>query len=387
LRDYGIEGQIGLEDHPQKYIGRMVEIFREVRRVLRRDGSLYLNMGDTYYGGAGGRSPENCHDPEWQREATALNRKCPPYRSNWLRPKQKLMIPARLAIALQDDGWLLRNDIIWYKRNHMPSSVKDRLANAYEHIFFFVRSDRYYYDLDAIREAPAEISVERLKYPLRELTPLSDGRGLTNRASLSKNIKLEMHPIGVNPGDVFQSNKAPYQKNNPHTMRLDAGGHIALDPSRPMDLSHPNGANPGDVLKEADCPEALNSPRARTLREGYDAEAHFYNPNGKNPGDFWDITTRAYPEAHFATFPPMLCVRPILASCPPEGIVLDIFAGSGTACAVAKALGRKWLGIEINPKYVALAEKRIGKVITPLAPVLKVKDAEKALNGLQEVMG
>ena len=130
LRDYGVDGQIGFEDHPQKYIDKIVEVSRAVRRILKKSGSYYLVLGDTYCGTGAKRKIDG---------------------SNWLQPKQLLLLPSRIAVALQGDGWVLRNDCIWYKPNHMPSSVKDRRTTSFEHVFHFVKSRRYYYDLDSIR--------------------------------------------------------------------------------------------------------------------------------------------------------------------------------------------------------------------------------------------
>lgn len=154
LRDYGIEGQIGLEPHPSEWIGKMVSVCKEIRRVLKKSGSMYLNVGDTYYGQHGhdkGKlrfgKPNVPYKGHSYPEINFSNLK-----SNWLQPKQLLGMPWRLAIALQEESWILRNAIVWHKPNPMPSSVKDRLNNTYEFIFHFVKNRRYYYDLDAIRQ-------------------------------------------------------------------------------------------------------------------------------------------------------------------------------------------------------------------------------------------
>jgi DNA modification methylase len=139
LRDYGISGQIGQEKTPEEYIEKLVVIFRELKRVLKDTGSFYLNLGDTYIG------PDCCRVRSWKK------------------PKQLALIPSRVAIALQDDGWILRNDICWIKPNGLPSSVKDRLTNRWEHIFHFVKQKKYYYDLDAIREPFKASTIKRIK--------------------------------------------------------------------------------------------------------------------------------------------------------------------------------------------------------------------------------
>lgn len=153
LRYYGIEGQIGLESHPQEYINHMVQVASEIKRVLKPTGNFYLNIGDIY-GTHGSGSKKSSHnfrkaDVASSQGIGTIKR---PKQSGWYKEKNRLMIPSRVAIALQDDGWILRNMNIWYKSNPMPSSVKDRLTNAWEPIFHFVKAKKYYYDLDAIRE-------------------------------------------------------------------------------------------------------------------------------------------------------------------------------------------------------------------------------------------
>jgi len=150
LRDYGCEGQIGLEPHPQEWIKKMVQVSRELRRVLKPSGSYWLNVGDTYYGGA----PDNKGFNERVGNKPG-NKKQEVKRPNliakggYLQPKQKMLMPHRLAIALQDDGWILRNDVVWHKPSHMPSSVRDRLTCSFEFVFHFVKQRKYFYDLDA----------------------------------------------------------------------------------------------------------------------------------------------------------------------------------------------------------------------------------------------
>jgi DNA modification methylase len=221
--------------------------------------------------------------------------------------KQLLGIPWRVALALQDRGWILRNDIIWVKPNHMPSSIKNRLANAYEHLFFFVKSRKYYYDLDAIREPHKSLDVQR---------------------------KIRQDEAGVNP---FANEKKQKRVKTSNEELFRTGKSIRLPPEPSEDKS--------------------------------------FHPLGKNPADVWNFPTRPFKEAHFAVFCPELCVRPILSSCPPNGIVLDPFVGSGTTCAVAKALGRNFIGIDIVPEYVEMAKRRVAKVEAPLTPITTAKEA------------
>ncbi|MCK4963442.1 MAG: site-specific DNA-methyltransferase, partial [Dehalococcoidia bacterium] len=138
-------GSLGLEPHPQMFVDSIVEICREIKRVLKSGGTFWLNLGDTYYGSGGKGGQYEKFMPD--KGQPAHYRQSSKSRSNWLQPKQRLMMPARVAIALQHDGWILRNDVIWHKPNHMPSSVKDRLTVSYEHVFLFAKQRRYYFDL------------------------------------------------------------------------------------------------------------------------------------------------------------------------------------------------------------------------------------------------
>jgi len=248
-----------------------------------------LNLGDTYFG-AVGHSDWKTKDPKRKGsfyDSNDFKHKREP-EGQWLQPKQKMLMPHRVAIALQDDGWILRNDIVWHKPNPMPTSVKDRLNTCFEFVFHFVRSKKYFYDLDAIREAHKEQSRERAL------------RGSSGKDKQS----------AKNPGDIILTK---------HEIAIGRKGSYT-DP----------------LHKKA------------------------YNPAGKNPGDFWNIATHPFPEAHFATFPEELCKKPILSSCPKDGFVLDPFCGSGTALLVAQNFKRKFLGFELSPEYIKLAKKRLG---------------------------
>jgi len=152
LRDYGVDGQIGLEASPRKFIESLVAVFREVRRVLRDDGTLWVNLGDSYASGGrggGGRYMAERGDGAWQGKGDATGWRSAP--AGW-KHKDLLGLPWRLAIALQDEGWYLRQDIIWHKPNPMPESIKDRCTKAHEYLFLLSKSPRYYFDQDAIRE-------------------------------------------------------------------------------------------------------------------------------------------------------------------------------------------------------------------------------------------
>jgi len=306
------QGQLGLEPHPLMYIEHMVSICNEVKRIMKSSGSLYLNLGDIYYSSSGGKETKNPKRSIGFRRKDIEN-------SNWLQPKQLLGMPWRITIALQNEGWILRNAIIWYKPNHMPSSVKDRLTSAYEHIFHFVKSRKYYYDLDAIRQphkAGTMARAKRQSFPnLKRIETLVQNPQTTDRGKGTMQPNL----LGKNPSDIIKCKESSGiysfgSKSLPASLRVDAS------------------------------------------RSG-----HGTHRKGRNPGDFWVINTKPCPEAHFAVYPIAICEQPIKSSCPRDGIVLDPMCGSGTTLIASQELGRKWIGIELNPKYVEMAKKRLRK--------------------------
>jgi DNA modification methylase len=177
LRDYGVEGQIGLEKTPEEYVAKLVAVFREVKLVLRKDGTLWLNLGDSYAaGGSGGYSDKstllgftNAHTKGRLMDATPIQRKVPP----GLKPKDLIGIPWRVAFALQADGWYLRSDIIWAKPNPMPESVTDRPTKAHEYLFLLAKRERYYYDVEAVKEAslhPGAVHVSKANQKMCDMS-------------------------------------------------------------------------------------------------------------------------------------------------------------------------------------------------------------------------
>lgn len=316
LRDYGHAGQIGLEPTPDAFVARLVDVFRDVRRVLRDDGTLWLNLGDSYAGSgrggaAGGASStlEGGQETQGaaprravsdsQREHTPAVRgsRLPPgfhaehfdagvVGRAWVPPppgfKQKdlIGIPWRVAFALQADGWYLRQDIIWRKPNPMPESVRDRCTKAHEYLFLLSKSLRYYFDAEAIAEPVAETTKSRLLQP-----------GLASQLG---------------------SDRVPGKTNGAMKAVGDATGV-------------------------------------------------------RNKRSVWDVAMRPYKGAHFATFPPELVEPCVLAGAPTGGVVLDPFGGSGTTAGVAIALGRRAVLCELNPEYAALMPKRIASIVADYA--------------------
>lgn len=249
LQKYFEPSELGLEKTPEEYVKKITEIFGEVRRTLRDDGTLWIVIGDSY----------------------ATNNY-----EGVLKYKDLVGIPWRVAFALQADGWYLRSEIIWEKPNSLPESVVDRPTNSHEHIFLLSKNQKYHYDADAIKE------------PLQS-DPSSWGR---------------------------HSNKDP--------------GEQAPN-CRPM-----FGVGRGG-------------------RDGTD----WGDGKSRNKRSVWTVLTQSYGGEHFATYPRKLIVPCIKAGCPPGGVVLDPFLGSGTSAQVAQELGRQWYGIELNPDYEVLIKRRL----------------------------
>ena len=301
-----IDAQLGLEETPDEYIKAMVEVFRCVWDVLADDGTLWLNIGDSYAGSGKGSNPDGTPHPstllgkQGTNTGTVTGKNMPQKAHKiGLKPKDLIGIPWMLAFALRADGWYLRQDIIWHKPNPMPESVQDRCTKAHEYIFLLSKSQKYYFDNEAIAEPLAASSVARLAQPtLAQQTGSDRVPGKTNG-----NMKAV--------GPRFGGNK--YGDDNSKE-------------------SHTKSGN-----------EWLQNETGR-----------------RNKRSVWTVTTKPYSGAHFATFPPDLITPCILAGAPVGGIVLDPFMGSGTTAAVAIAKGRNYLGCELNPAYKDLQDARIG---------------------------
>lgn len=238
-------GQLGQEPHHQMYINHLVEIFNESKRILKDSGSIWVNLGDTYLG----QKPFYVDGIQ----------------ESQIKKKSLVGIPDRFKIAMIDDGWICRNEVIWHKPNQMPSSVKDRFTSDFEKFYFFTKNEKYY----------------------------------------------------------FEQQLEPYVSVENHNLR--------------------------DKSSEKYVETNLYSKGARD----------YYSQGGRNKRCVWSINTTPLKEAHFAVYPEKLIETPILACCPENGIVLDVFFGSGTTGIVSKKLNRKYLGIEMNLEYIKIAEKRL----------------------------
>lgn len=335
LRDYRVDGQIGLEATPEKFIDKLVAVFDELRRVLKPTGSLWVNLGDTY------------------------------------QQKQLLLIPSRFAVAMQARGWLLRNDVIWHKKNAMPGSQTDRLTNRYEHLFHFTKQERYYYDLDAIRVPwegddlrrrwgrPGKYSdmacgkipefgteeYRRWYHEQREKRSWHDhkndeemGFGQQTRGQGRKYGNLP-HPDGKNPGDVWEICTEPFH-----------GGHFSTFPTKLVEPCVLATASP--VVCPV-CGTPWERVRERTGHVNRREAAHV--PNNvptKTDSTGWAPTSRGTDEFRSS------------CGCPGNdgskaGVVLDPFGGSGTTSVVAARLARNSIYIDLNHEYLKMAVERL----------------------------
>lgn len=310
LRDYGVDGQIGLEGSVAEFVTRLRKVFRQVRRVLKPDGVLWLNLGDTYASATRG---------EGQRGLKALSDRCSPLKNprtvhrladervlvkrpkaQGFSEKELIGIPWRVAFALQDDGWLLRQDIIWHKPNPMPESVRDRCTRAHEYFFMFTRSGEYFWDPQAMREPTSGTAAPRM-------SKAAMAKILEARANGARPTESNPDGFGVNP------------KARDERFQVASTSSLKVALSLPVEV--------------------------------------------RNRRSVWTVGSEPFTGAHFATFPPGL-IRPcILATTRPGDLVLDPFGGSGTTGQVAIEAGRRAVLVELNPEYVELIRKRCA--VTP----------------------
>lgn len=328
LRDYGVTGQLGLEPTPEEYVAHLVGIFEEIKRVLRPDGTLWVNIGDTYNSGpAGARDPFRW--PKQHRNDHQAPRRTAPT----VKPKDLVGIPWRLAFALQAAGWYLRADIIWSKPNPMPESVRDRPTKSHEYVFLLAKSRRYFYNASAVREPIKAASAARLG---RNATAKGSTRANGGtRADRPMKAVAQRWPSGWDPRENGRAHRdLTGRYPAPRTMKLPRFGGDRAE-------GHIDRRKSGKVW-EPDQAAALTA----------------------NKKTVWSIPTQGFKDAHFATFPERLAETCIRAGTRTGGgdIVLDPFLGAGTTAVVAKRLLRPWIGIEIAPKYVDLAQRRIDAV-------------------------
>ena len=371
LRDYGVAGQIGLERTLGEHLAVMVEVFREVRRVLKPRGTLWLNYGDCYAASPNGRAAADVvgdnrtfrdkpfstvgpiFDPAYARtlRVGSSNNKGNGSSDHggrivaggFLKPKDLCMIPNRLAIALQDDGWWVRSEIIWHKPNPMPESVYDRPTSAHEKVWLLTKSEDYFYNHEAIREPVTGGAHVR-----------AAARGTDTGVGWGRLDKLD--PDQPDRGRNRVKRPGPNSRQNVDRV------------PQSRKLAQPGSGTKNNASMDAALSELSLNPLST-----------------RNARNVWSIAPRAYREAHFATFPPALAERCIKAGVPAQtcglcghalphptcdglcrftppvaGRVLDPFGGAGTVGLVADGLGLDATLIELNPEYAAMSARRIG---------------------------
>ena len=292
LRDYDVDGQLGNEPDFTDFISKLTEIYKEVYRVLKPEGTCYVNLGDTYMGGTAG-SGGNCgkhieNGTNKYAKSTKFNNGV---KKNKLPNKSLALIPERFAIEMTNNGWILRNQIIWHKPNQMPSSAADRFTVDFEKIFFFVKQSTGYYFEQQLEKA---IGYDRRK-------------DITYKGG-NKDVSIGKHQRWKNYKNLQDKGQDP---NTMHKRRA----------------------------------------------EGLPDEIYFK----RNTRTVWSINTKPFSDAHFAVFPETLVERMIKSGCPENGIVLDPFMGAGTTAVTAKKLNRNYIGYDLNPDYVKIANNRLYK--------------------------
>lgn len=332
LRDYGVEGQLGLERTPEEYVSKMVEVFREVRRVLRDDGTLWLNLGDTYIGGKA-KDTANEHDMHWTNRQTD-DRKAPGF-----KPKDLVGIPWSVAFALRSDGWYLRSEIIWHKKNPMPESVSDRPTKAHEQLFLLAKSQKYYYDADAIREQGQDWGKrDRTNWQGRNIPGQKPQLGCEDCDASNGRNKRTVWTIATEPH--------PY-------------AHFATFPIKLIEPCILAGSAE-TACGVCGAPWERITEKTRTFESGSGRSGNL--PLGKNGpdlqggGETKDIRRGPCVQVKTTGFRPT-CDHNDNTS---RSIVLDPFMGSGTV-GFAKKYGRDYIGIELNQEYIDIANQRLSQ--------------------------
>ncbi|MFB5946095.1 DNA-methyltransferase [Albibacterium profundi] len=309
LRDYGHPGQIGNEATPELFIQKLVDVFREVKRTLKDDGTLWVNIGDSYWGSGKGYADTKTENRG--NSASRLSKKTVYDKSVNIKNKDLIGIPWMLAFALRADGWYLRQDIIWHKPNCMPESVTDRCTKSHEYIFMLSKSAKYYYDQDSIKE-PAIWDVDGNKTAARKARVKDTHKSLpTEKVNALRKGSFK---------DAAKFNGKHQDKQRGHSRR-HAGFNDRWDA----------------MTKEQQC------------------------TGMRNKRSVWSISPAQFREAHFATFPEKLVVPCIKAGSPRGGVILDPFFGAGTTGLVARKLNRDFIGIELSEQYIRIAETRLSK--------------------------
>jgi len=382
--------EIGLEKSIEEHIKVLMGIFKEAKRVLKKEGNFWLNYGDAYasqgqLGGDFGQDGKITKGLSGRGRTKDIQSKC------------LLMLPERIALAMIDEGWILRDRICWAKQvlfyNHeaytkgsaMPTSVKDRFNNTWEYLFHFTKNKKYWFDLDVVR-IPVQTMEDRLpgierekEYPEAKRNKFAFNYRVRDAEKKAGNpqFKATQKEIDKYNNDYGRRKGNPNAEmfNSPRvrTQRTGMKQNKVNDPRG----NHEGGPGSWRDFKDNPVNSYRNYQKEREIREqrgisgtsitptGKDHNL-MNNPFGKNLPNVWLIQSEPSKELHFARFPSKLCEIPIKSSCPKGGVVLDFFCGSGTALQVALKLGRNYIGIDLSEKYCEIAKKRLSSTTRPL---------------------
>ena len=328
----GWNGQLGLEESPEEYIKHLLLITAELKRILKPSGTLWFNITDTFASG-GGKATEQSFTRGKEEDGESFQPDYPAKsKLRYTLGKSKLMIPEMLSTKMvYEQGWLLRNDIIWNSPNRMPESVTDRFSKRYEHVYFFVKNKEYYFNLDAVRE--------KREYPNERVKKLCED--IYNRAKVRRNqVKfLSYDGKAKTENDGIKADPSKIETRSAHSSLQEFLVAIRQIGS--------------EVIKEH--PELTKKEKDYINNFKQTASG---NLEGKNPGDIWDINTEPNPENHYASYPTELVRRCLEAGCPKDGIVFDPFMGSGTTAEIALDMGLNCIGAEISSTYSDMIERR-----------------------------
>lgn len=311
-----VDKQVGLEDTPEAYIQKLADIFDSVHKLLRKDGTLWIVIADTYaayYGDKYGKTNSLGRNRKENKGQSPPSKKSFDFKASDVKPKDLIGIPWMLAFELRKRGWYWRQNIIWTKGSTMPESVKDRCTKSHEYILLFAKSAKYYFDADAISEPLAPATLNDYRFNQAEYEPQRVFRG--------------------NPGDHEN-------RNGQLTKRSKA-----------------------DSFKRENSKRAQPIPGQSKGTHRSDRKESEYDLTRRNKRDVWHVNPVPFAESHFATFPGKLIDPMILAACPEGGTVLDPFMGAWTTAIQARMLKRNYVGVELNPKYITLGRKRFDATV------------------------